>query len=381
MKTHHILIVDDQRDIRRMLSTGLRSLGKDIQVMDVPSGEEAMLILSRQQIDLLVTDVRLPGITGLELTERACLRSPDLKLIVITGVTDPQTRREVENAGVEAFFIKPIEMADFLKAADRCLGKVNPDISHSPDVFLPKDEPETVQKAQPDLPAVSKVETDNRRSDPISISTPQDALIPLSRLRWELSAAAVLMVDERGRVIERLGALQDPVLERTFISTFQAAFTAGVRLSGVDGDPCPEALLYFGGQQTDYFASRAGRFTILAALRHANSIPKLDVIHAAVRQASEELRLIPMPVALPDLEPEPAPSPVPAEEVDEAELAEMAPVLDEIFGMGQGSFADQDVDAFWDALVENGTDNPLDERSLSFEQAQQLGLKLEEGEA
>jgi CheY-like chemotaxis protein len=59
-----VLIVDDHRDVRQTLRAGLETLGQGIQVTDVPSGEEAILVLSRQP-NLLVADVRLPGITSL----------------------------------------------------------------------------------------------------------------------------------------------------------------------------------------------------------------------------------------------------------------------------------------------------------------------------
>ena len=64
----------------------------------------------------------MPGISGLELLERAQAKNPGLKLILITGVIDPQVRKQVSQAGAEAFFFKPLEMPDFLGAVERCLG-------------------------------------------------------------------------------------------------------------------------------------------------------------------------------------------------------------------------------------------------------------------
>ena len=117
-----ILIVDDQRDVRRVLRAGLEALKQDLTIVEVPSGEEGMLVLSRQAIDLLILDVRLPGISGLELQQRARQRNPNLKLILITGMTDDAVRRQVSEAGVEAFFFKPVDMSNFLETVQRCLG-------------------------------------------------------------------------------------------------------------------------------------------------------------------------------------------------------------------------------------------------------------------
>ena len=62
-----ILIVDDQRDITRMLRLAVEALGRGYSVADVPSAEEALLEVRRAAVDLLITDLRLPGISGLEL--------------------------------------------------------------------------------------------------------------------------------------------------------------------------------------------------------------------------------------------------------------------------------------------------------------------------
>ncbi len=87
MRPFHVLIVDDQRDARSVLRAGLETLESRLKITDVPSGEEAILVIASQPIDLLVADIRLPGISGLELKERARMRNPDLKVILITGVT------------------------------------------------------------------------------------------------------------------------------------------------------------------------------------------------------------------------------------------------------------------------------------------------------
>ncbi len=65
-----ILIVDDQREIARVLQSSLEGLEHELEISLAMSGEEAILELTRGDIDLLVADVRLPGISGLELMEK-----------------------------------------------------------------------------------------------------------------------------------------------------------------------------------------------------------------------------------------------------------------------------------------------------------------------
>ena len=91
--THRVLIVDDQREVSRLLRSALETIEQGLDVTEAPSGEEAMLEASRSKIDLLIADYRLPGITGLELMKKIRARHPQAGVIIITGVTDPRARR------------------------------------------------------------------------------------------------------------------------------------------------------------------------------------------------------------------------------------------------------------------------------------------------
>jgi peptide/nickel transport system ATP-binding protein/oligopeptide transport system ATP-binding protein len=89
-KVFRLLIVDDQHEVRRMLASGVKTLGDQYDVLEVPSAEEAMLVSAGLPLDLVVTDVRLPGISGLDLVARLQKRRPDLRTILITGALIPR---------------------------------------------------------------------------------------------------------------------------------------------------------------------------------------------------------------------------------------------------------------------------------------------------
>ncbi|HEX2981848.1 MAG TPA: response regulator, partial [Anaerolineaceae bacterium] len=97
-----VLLVDDQRDIVRLLHASLQTLGHELEIIDAPSGEEALLEASRRKIDLLVSDYLLPGISGVELMHKIQVRSPELKVIFISGMTDRKVRKEMLNSGAVA---------------------------------------------------------------------------------------------------------------------------------------------------------------------------------------------------------------------------------------------------------------------------------------
>lgn len=124
MGAPHILLVDDQKEVTRVLRSGLESLEHEFRITDVPSGEEAFLEIQPGSVDLLVSDVRLPGISGLDLMRRVKEANPNLKVILVSGVTEEKIRQEVAQAGADAFFFKPVELPDFLDAVERTLGLV-----------------------------------------------------------------------------------------------------------------------------------------------------------------------------------------------------------------------------------------------------------------
>lgn len=104
----NILVVDDDPDVREILAETLTEFG--YRVLQAGSGEEALpLLAQRQDIALLITDVRMPGMSGLELAGLAQTRDPRLRVIVMSGYFLPQP--------VTARFLrKPFHMQDLAAA-------------------------------------------------------------------------------------------------------------------------------------------------------------------------------------------------------------------------------------------------------------------------
>ncbi len=118
-----ILIVDDQREVRRMIRAALESLFPHASIQDVPSAEEAMILLSQEMFQLLVVDVRLAGMSGLEMVEKARRRQPDLNIVVITGINEPRIDQQLKEAPIQAWFRKPLPMDEFLSCVSGLLGQ------------------------------------------------------------------------------------------------------------------------------------------------------------------------------------------------------------------------------------------------------------------
>ena len=84
-----VLVVDDDADVREVAAVMLEELG--YVVVQAGSGAEALDILARRSdLDVMVTDIRMPGMTGLELLDKASGLRSDLKVILISGYFQPQ---------------------------------------------------------------------------------------------------------------------------------------------------------------------------------------------------------------------------------------------------------------------------------------------------
>lgn len=114
LTTQTILIVDDDDAVREILAETLEEFG--YRVIRAGSGEEALLCLDRdEEPDMIITDVRMPGMSGLELAERVRARDEHVKLLLISGYFLPQNV-------TERFLKKPFRMKELHSAVRAQLG-------------------------------------------------------------------------------------------------------------------------------------------------------------------------------------------------------------------------------------------------------------------
>ncbi len=96
MKRHGLLIVDDEQEILRSLTL---TFSCDYEVFAVSSGTEALALLARQDIALIIADQRMPEMTGAELLERAIEIKPNAIRMILTGYTDTAALVQAINQG------------------------------------------------------------------------------------------------------------------------------------------------------------------------------------------------------------------------------------------------------------------------------------------
>ena len=105
-----VLIVDDEETIRTALARFLRARGYEVEVAE--SGIAALVMLERQRFMVMVCDIRMPGMTGLEVVPEALQLDGDLAILMLSAVNDAPTATDALSHGAMDYLVKPIELVD-----------------------------------------------------------------------------------------------------------------------------------------------------------------------------------------------------------------------------------------------------------------------------
>jgi two-component system, chemotaxis family, chemotaxis protein CheY len=119
--TQTILIVDDSATIRQMVGFCLRDAG--YQVIEAVDGKDALDKLKKQKINLLLTDLYMPLMDGIELAKqvRALVQYRCMPILVLTTEAQTTKKSEGQAAGVSGWFVKPFEPTQLIKVIKRLI--------------------------------------------------------------------------------------------------------------------------------------------------------------------------------------------------------------------------------------------------------------------
>lgn len=116
-----VLVADDEASIRELLSKTLALAEYDVET--APDGRAAVERLRVGHYDLLIADLKMPGLDGLTLIREAKRLKADLPVIIITGFSTESSAIEAVNLGVAGYLTKPFRVPQVLAAAARALGE------------------------------------------------------------------------------------------------------------------------------------------------------------------------------------------------------------------------------------------------------------------
>ena len=355
MAKKRIIIVDDTMSVGRLVESTLTTLGGDLSITVVPSAEEALLESGLYQVDLIVTDYRLPGISGIELVNRVQKRSPQTRIIVMSGVDDRTIESQAIEAGAVAFFAKPLDLERFIAETRALLSMTDG----------------------------AQVEAQTADATVIVDAAPEAVVsLPdiLSDLRSRLEAHSVLLLDEDGRVMAQTGDLPHIDFESIWVSPLMTLISSSHRASHLVGGASATMVMMLRSEEFDLLLAPVGAFGLVITLdtggkREGRATMAVDDTMAAQQELAVVLgnmgiRLdagaaAPVPEAAEYSETQ---TPAPHEGTDRIKTSELEALFE-----GKSKVS-QDADAFWDEASASGSGPVTNPDALSFEEAQKLGL-------
>lgn len=108
METFRVLLVDDEKEFVSTLAERLEIRGLSVSVAF--DGQEAMKIVEDKAFDVIVLDVRMPGLSGLELLKRIKTQKPDIPVILLTGHSATRDGIEGMRLGAFDYLMKPVDI-------------------------------------------------------------------------------------------------------------------------------------------------------------------------------------------------------------------------------------------------------------------------------
>lgn len=333
-----ILVVDDAPQICKTLSDVLAVAGYTVRT--APSGERALQIMDTTEFDLIITDLKMSGMSGMELIARVKARAPNLPVVILSGFGDMDDVIGAMRAGVTDYIKKPFSIDEVLEVVRREVKK----------------SPTQAGGAATPVPAL-RVESGAAPANTPRVyifSRPDLAKIEssLSKLRAQTAAESVMLIEEAGYVIAAKGLVADKDVQ-ALSSLVVSGRSMSNQLASLLGEGEGFAMNYLEGQRVSVFTAGLGRNLFLVIVVPKGT--KQGVVWLYAKEAAAEIDAIVQHAAA-EVQRE---SGKPVEQMDQKAMhQEMAQTLPKLF--------DEEAAAPEEGQAETPT--------LTFEQAMQMGL-------
>lgn len=124
-KTYRILLVDDDADILNAIGAYVERAIPNVKVLTAPGGPQALELLRHEDVDVILTDFRMPGMDGLQFLEEARKLAPNVPRLMLTAYADVSlATRAVNDEAVSKFLTKPIDPPVLVAALREVIDRV-----------------------------------------------------------------------------------------------------------------------------------------------------------------------------------------------------------------------------------------------------------------
>ena len=120
---HHVLIIDDEEDIRKVIRQQLS--GTHFEILEADGAEQAMELLDENAltVDVIICDVRMPRISGVDAVDHFRRKYPHTPIIVLTGFPDLDLAVAFMKEGVVDYLVKPVEKEKLVEAVENAANR------------------------------------------------------------------------------------------------------------------------------------------------------------------------------------------------------------------------------------------------------------------
>ncbi|WP_160295283.1 response regulator [Geobacter sp. OR-1] len=120
-----LLCVEDEKDARKLLLSMIETKFPFVKLFEAENGKEGFEIYSQQTTDILVTDISMPEMDGLEMSRKIKLLNPNVMIIILTGRTDTQYLIDCIDIGINQYVLKPIVNKLLFDAIQKCIDSIS----------------------------------------------------------------------------------------------------------------------------------------------------------------------------------------------------------------------------------------------------------------
>jgi len=399
MKTRRILIVDDAPEFANMVKDALSTMEIPLQVTIYLSAEEAWLEVLKTRFDLVVTDLRLPGISGTELVRRIRQRFPKIKIIAVSGLAEAGLNERTRAAGVDAFYRKPVEMPLLLTKIDNLLS----DLTQEEEPTAGDDRPQKAQllsrlstappgNTPPLASSEAREAAAKAASAPTTILTPDpsrnqksapkyspedlvamhDLEQRLLKLMRESGAQSVVLTTQTGQVLFGNGVSPDFHFPPELVSACSSLVSSLKEVARTPEETTTLGVMVLAGNNRDSVVVNVSKFLVWLLFSTGSQPAEISKATSAVYASKDSLQFILNMLALLPVPAHPHP-PVEGEQAKKERMATMntdeLKIAEKITDKSVGK---KDADAFWDA--EEGTKPEISGETIDFDKAASMGL-------